>query len=192
MPTKLLRRKLRKNAHFLSRITIFASDNSERSLAIQNNVLQSTSLISKSLPIRIAPNGNLLLLSQIARNQKIREELFSSNGGTLRFLGKKSKTLRTYDLILPEFQLILPKFHLILPKFHCLAYLRRGCVWRVRLPEKVPPPPTADYSYSLYPPIVAIIPSYDTSHTRCLTSIEVLWMQYGLLFNDLSRDKNSY
>ena len=120
------------------------------------------------------------------------EELFSSNGGTLRSLGRKSKTLRTYDLILPEFHLILPKFHLILPKFHCLAYLRRGCVWRVRLPEKVPPPPTADYSYSLYPPIVAIIPSYDTSHTRCLTSIEVLWMQYGLLFNDLSRDKNSY
>ncbi|WP_418313872.1 hypothetical protein, partial [Porphyromonas sp.] len=62
------------NAHFLPRITIFASDNSERSLAIQNDVLQSTPLISKSLPIRIAPNGNLLLLSQIARNRKISEE----------------------------------------------------------------------------------------------------------------------
>ena len=74
MPTKLLRRKSRKNAHFLSRITIFASDNSERSLAIQNDVLQSTPLISKSLPIRIHPNGNLFLLSQIVRNQKIREE----------------------------------------------------------------------------------------------------------------------
>ncbi len=74
MPTKLLRRKSRKNAHFLPRITIFASDNSERSLAIQNDVLQSTPLISKSLPIHIAPNGNLLLLSQIARNQKIAEE----------------------------------------------------------------------------------------------------------------------
>ena len=119
------------------------------------------------------------------------EELFSSNGGTLRSLGRKSKTLRTYDLILPKFHLILPKFHLILPKFHCLAYLRRGCAWRLRLPEKVPPP-TAGYSYSLYPPIVAIFPSYDTSHTRCLTSIEVLWMQYGLLFNALSRDKNTY
>ena len=34
------------------------------------DVLQSTPLISKSLPIRIAPNGNLLLFSQIARNQK--------------------------------------------------------------------------------------------------------------------------
>lgn len=40
-------------------------------MAIQSDVLQSTPLISKSLPIRIAPNGNLLLLSQIARNQKI-------------------------------------------------------------------------------------------------------------------------
>ena len=58
-----LRRKSRKNAHFLPRITTFASDNSERSLAIQNDVLQSSSLISKSLPIRISPNGNLLLLS---------------------------------------------------------------------------------------------------------------------------------
>ena len=82
---KLLRRKSRKNAHFLPRITIFASDNSERSLAIQNDVLQSTPLISKSLPIRIAPNGNLLLLSQIVRNQKITEELFSSKGGKLVF-----------------------------------------------------------------------------------------------------------
>ena len=52
-----------KNAYFSSQICTFASDNSERSLAIQNNVLQSTPLISKSLPIRIAPNGNLLLLS---------------------------------------------------------------------------------------------------------------------------------
>ena len=52
-----------KNAHFLPRITTFASDNSERSLAIQNDVLQSTPLISKSLPIRTHPNGNLLLLS---------------------------------------------------------------------------------------------------------------------------------
>ena len=71
-PTKLLRRKSCKNAHFLSRITTFASDNSERSLAIQNDVLQSTPLISKPLPIRIATNGNLLLLSQIVRNQKMR------------------------------------------------------------------------------------------------------------------------
>ena len=43
-------------------------DHGERSLAIQNNVPQSTPLISKSLPVRITPNGNLLLLSQIARN----------------------------------------------------------------------------------------------------------------------------
>ena len=42
-------------------------------MAIQNDVLQSTPLISKSLPIHIAPNGNLLLLSQIVQNQKIRE-----------------------------------------------------------------------------------------------------------------------
>lgn len=40
-------------------------------MAIQNDVLQSTPLISKSLPIHIIPNGNLLLLSQIVRNQKI-------------------------------------------------------------------------------------------------------------------------
>ena len=66
-----------KNAYFSSQICTFASDNSERSLAIQNDVLQSTPLISKSLPIRIAPNGNLLLLSQIARNQKIREDLYT-------------------------------------------------------------------------------------------------------------------
>ena len=52
----------------------FASSKSERSLAIQNDVLQSTPLISKSLSIRIHPNGNLLLLSQIARNQKIGED----------------------------------------------------------------------------------------------------------------------
>ena len=74
-PTKLLRRKLCKNAHFLPRITTFASDNSERSLAIQNDVLQSTPLISKSLPIRIATNGNLLFLSQIVRNQKMRRNV---------------------------------------------------------------------------------------------------------------------
>ena len=42
-----------------------------------------------------------------------REELFGSNGGTLRSLGRKGKTFRTYDLILPE-------SHPILPKFHCL------------------------------------------------------------------------
>ncbi|WP_308549567.1 hypothetical protein, partial [uncultured Porphyromonas sp.] len=64
-------------------------DNSERSLAIQNDVLQSTPLISKSLPIRIAPNGNLLLLSQIARNRKIREELFISYVGKIVFQGWK-------------------------------------------------------------------------------------------------------
>lgn len=52
--------------------------NGERSLAIQNNVPQSTPLISKSLPVRITPNGNLLLLSQIARNLKNdSENLFS-------------------------------------------------------------------------------------------------------------------
>ncbi|MDY4245998.1 MAG: hypothetical protein SOX65_05900, partial [Porphyromonas sp.] len=47
-------------------------------LAIQNDVLQSTLLISKSLPVRITPNGNLLLLSQIAQNQKNAEELLNS------------------------------------------------------------------------------------------------------------------
>ena len=45
------------------------------------DVLQSTPLISKSLPIRIAPNGNLLLLSQIARNKKIEGDYFSSIRG---------------------------------------------------------------------------------------------------------------
>ena len=39
------------------------------------DVLQSTPLISKSLPIHIAPNGNLILLSQIVRNPKITEVL---------------------------------------------------------------------------------------------------------------------
>ncbi|WP_293964800.1 hypothetical protein, partial [uncultured Porphyromonas sp.] len=47
-------------------------------LAIQNDVLQSTPLISKSLPVRITPNGNLLLLSQIAQKQKNAEELLNS------------------------------------------------------------------------------------------------------------------
>ena len=112
------------------------------------------------------------------------EEFFSSNGGTLRSLGRKGKTFRTYDLILLE-------FHLILSKFHCLAYIRRGCAWRVRLPEMVPPTYSGLLVLSV-PPIVAIIPSYSTSPPRCHTFIEILWMQYGLLFNDLSRDKNTY
>ena len=42
------------------------------------------------------------------------------------------------------------------------------------------------------PPIVAIIPSYGTSPPRCHTFIEVLWVQCRLLFNALSRDKNTY
>ena len=54
------------------------------------------------------------------------------------------------------------------------------------------PPPYSGLLVLSVPPIVAIIPSYGTSPPRCLTSIEVLWMQYGLLFNDLSRDKNTY
>lgn len=65
------RRKSRKNAHFRPQICTFASDNSERSLAIQNNVPQSTPLISKSLPIHLSPKGNTLLLSKIVRRQKI-------------------------------------------------------------------------------------------------------------------------
>ena len=48
------RRKSRKNAHFHSQICTFASSKSERSLAIQNNVPQSTPLISKSLPIHLS------------------------------------------------------------------------------------------------------------------------------------------
>ena len=70
-----LRRKSRKNALFRSQICTFASDNSERSLAIQNNVPQSTSLISKSLPIYSPLNGNTLLLSKIVRKQKIARDL---------------------------------------------------------------------------------------------------------------------
>ena len=71
-----LRRKSRKNALFRSQICTFASDNSERSLAIQNNVPQSTSLISKSLPIYSPLNGNTLLLSKIVRKQKIHPGFF--------------------------------------------------------------------------------------------------------------------
>ncbi len=48
----------------------FAGDNSERSLAIQNNVPQSTSLISKSLPVYSAIEGNALILNKIVRKQK--------------------------------------------------------------------------------------------------------------------------
>lgn len=60
------------------RVFYICDRNGERSLAIQNNVPQSTPLISKSLPVRITPNGNLLLLSQIARNLKNdSENLFS-------------------------------------------------------------------------------------------------------------------
>ncbi|WP_394358615.1 DUF1661 domain-containing protein [Porphyromonas gulae] len=65
------RRKSRKNAHFCSQINIFASDNSERSLAIQNSVPQSTPLISKSLPIYPLLNGNTLLLNKIVHRQKV-------------------------------------------------------------------------------------------------------------------------
>ncbi len=65
------KRKSRKNAHFPSQICTFASDNSERSLAIQNSVSQSTPLISKSLPIYPLLNGNTLLLSKIVPTRKI-------------------------------------------------------------------------------------------------------------------------
>ncbi|HBN34136.1 MAG TPA: hypothetical protein DHW69_04935 [Parabacteroides distasonis] len=61
------KRKSRKNAHFPPQMCTFASDNSERSLAIQNNVSQSTPLISKSLPIYPTINGNTLLFSAIVR-----------------------------------------------------------------------------------------------------------------------------
>ena len=64
------KRKSRKNAHFPSQMCTFAGDNSERSLAIQNNVPQSTPLISKSLPIYPAINGNTLFLNKIVRKQK--------------------------------------------------------------------------------------------------------------------------
>ena len=65
------KRKSRKNAHFPSQICTFASDNSERSLVIQNNVPQSTPLISKSLPIHPSLNGNTLFLNKIVRRWKI-------------------------------------------------------------------------------------------------------------------------
>ncbi|RGO61832.1 hypothetical protein DXB09_07985 [Bacteroides fragilis] len=45
--------------------------NSERSLAIQNNVPQCTPLISKSLPIYPLLKGNTLLFNKIVRKQKI-------------------------------------------------------------------------------------------------------------------------
>lgn len=67
----LQKRKSRKNAHFPSQMCTFASDNSERSLAIQNNVPQSTPLISKSLPIYPSINGNTLLFREIVPNRKI-------------------------------------------------------------------------------------------------------------------------
>ncbi|TPE16389.1 hypothetical protein FJN16_09070 [Tannerella forsythia] len=71
MRQNFLRRKSRKNAHFRSQICTFASDNSERSLVIQNSVPQSTPLISKSLPIHLSLKGNTLLLNKIVRKRKI-------------------------------------------------------------------------------------------------------------------------
>ena len=65
------KRKSRKNAHFPSQICTFASDNSERSLAIQNSVSQSTPLISKSLPAHLSINGNTLSLNKIVCKRKI-------------------------------------------------------------------------------------------------------------------------
>ncbi len=59
------KRKSRKNAHFPSQMCTFASNKSERSLAIQNNVSQSTPLISKSLPIHPSLNGNTLFFNKI-------------------------------------------------------------------------------------------------------------------------------
>ncbi|TYK34876.1 hypothetical protein FNJ59_13340 [Bacteroides pyogenes] len=66
-PVALQKRKSRKNAHFPSQMCTFARDNSERSLAIQNSVPQSTPLISKSLPIYPSINGNTLFLNKIVR-----------------------------------------------------------------------------------------------------------------------------
>ena len=77
------KRKSRKNAHFPSQICTFASDNSERSLVIQNNVPQSTPLISKSLPIHPSLNGNTLFLNKIVRRWKILVETSFSTGGNL-------------------------------------------------------------------------------------------------------------
>ncbi|RRD80241.1 hypothetical protein EII14_02735 [Alloprevotella sp. OH1205_COT-284] len=49
-------------------------------MAIQNDVPQSTPLISKSLPIYPLLNGNTLLLSKIVRRQKVLvEDFFSSD-----------------------------------------------------------------------------------------------------------------
>ena len=65
----LLRNTL-KNAHFHSQISTFAGDNSERSLAIQNNVPQCTPLISKSLPTYLLQNSNALFFNKIVHKQK--------------------------------------------------------------------------------------------------------------------------
>lgn len=54
-------------AHFHSLMCIFASNKSERSLAIQNNVPQCTPFIFKSLPIHPPLNGNILLSNKIVR-----------------------------------------------------------------------------------------------------------------------------
>ncbi len=83
------KRKSRKNAYFRSQICIFASDNSERSLVIQNNVPQSTPLISKSLPIYPARIGNSLFLNKIVRKRKIPTELFKRKL-TLYFINKET------------------------------------------------------------------------------------------------------
>ena len=73
---RISKRKSRKNAHFRPQFCTFANDNSERSLAIQNNVPQSTLLISKSLPIHPIQTGNTLLLSKIVRKRKISTDVF--------------------------------------------------------------------------------------------------------------------
>lgn len=70
-PVALQKRKSRKKAHFPSQMCTFAGDNSERSLAIQNNVPQSTPLISKSLPVYPTQNGNNLFLNKIVHKRKI-------------------------------------------------------------------------------------------------------------------------
>lgn len=73
------KRKSRKNAHFPSQMCTLAGDNSERSLAIQNSVSQSTPLISKSLPVYLSINGNTLPFSKIVRKRKI------NKGNTLAY-----------------------------------------------------------------------------------------------------------
>lgn len=85
--TKLFRKKITQERSLSLANMYLCRWNSERSLAIQNNVLQCTPLISKSLLVHPPESGNTLLSSEIIQKRKILRVLSCS----LRFLGTSWK-----------------------------------------------------------------------------------------------------